>query len=135
MAKQYQWRAELNFNAGDPGNLSHGVTPSTESNWQTANIGGSESRSYTYWYRDSNTAWSGSYQDVLSSRVATSVTQSWSTSVDNRNNLTVTITTTINSVVRDDIQHPAGYSDSNTPGRDINIYNSVLPNKEKLCLH
>lgn len=118
----YNWRADLNFVSGDPGQLSHGVTPSAQTDWQTAEAGGTSSGTYTYWYRDSNTAWQGVYQDILSSRVALSVTQSWTTSVDNRNYLTVTVNTTVNSIVRDDIRHPTGYSDSNTPGRDIKLY-------------
>lgn len=120
---EYNWRADLNFAEGDPGLLSHGVTPSAQENWQTATAGGSMSPGqYTYWYRDSNTAWQGQYQDTLSSRVALRVTQTWTTSVDNRNNLTVVIATTVDSIDRDDVQAPAGYADSNTPGRSINLY-------------
>ena len=123
MAKIYNWRADLNFQSGDPGSLSHGVTPSAQENWQTAEAGGSMSPGqYTYWYRDSNTAWQGEFQDILSSRVALAVTQTWTTSIDSRNNLTVTINTTVNSIDRDDVRHPSGYYDSNTPGRDIKLY-------------
>ena len=119
----YQWRASLNFESGDPGQLSHGVTPSTQETWQTAAAGGSMTPGqYTYWYRDSNTMWSGAYQDTLSSRVALKVTQTWTTSVDNMNVLSVTVTTTVDSIDRDDIRAPSGYSDSNTPGRDIKLY-------------
>ena len=120
--KNYQWRADLRFAGGDPGQLSHGVTPDAQTSWQTAQSGVTESGTYTYWYRDSNTSWQGQFQDLLSSRVALSVTQSWTTSVDNRNNLTVSITTTVNSIVRDDIRAPSGYSDSNLPGRNITLY-------------
>lgn len=120
--KNYQWRADLRLESGDSDWLSHGVTPSTHEDWQTAQSGQLESGTYVYWYRDSNTAWQGHFQDLLSSRVALSVTQNWTTSVDNRNNLTVTITTTVNSIVRDDIQAPSGYSDSNLPGRNIDLY-------------
>lgn len=123
MTKIYDWRADLNFNSGEPGQLSHGVTPSAQENWQTDTAGGSMSPGqYTYWYRDSNTAWQGFYQDLLSSRVALKVTQVWTTSVDSRNNLTVTIQTVIDSIDRDDIRAPAGYSDTNTPGRNITLY-------------
>lgn len=123
MAKQYEWRADLRFEAGDPDWLTHGVTPATQTNWQTADVGTAVSPgAYTYWYRDSNTSWQGHYQDVLSSRVALVVTQTWNTSVDSRNNLTVTISTVVNSIDRDDIRAPAGYSDQNTPGRIITLY-------------
>ena len=119
----YDWRADLTFAAGDPGQLSHGVTPSAQTSWQTATAGGSMSPGqYTYWYRDSNTMWSGAFQDVLSSRVALKVTQTWTTSVDSMNNLTVVVDTTVDSIDRDDIQHPSGYYDSDTPGRDIKLY-------------
>ena len=119
----YNWRASLNFESGDPGLLTHGVTPSAQENWQDANTGTSMSPGqYTYWYRDSNTMWSGAFQDVLSSRVALKVTQTWTATTDSRNNLTVTVTTVVDSIDRDDIQAPSGYSDTNTPGRDINLY-------------
>lgn len=117
MAKQYQWRAATKF-ASDT-TLSYGVTPSDKSNWQTADIGtGETSQTWTWWYRDSNTSYSGQYVDALSSRVAISITESWSTSVDSRNNLTVSVRVTINSVVRDDLRG----SDQNLPGRVINFY-------------
>ncbi len=119
--KEYQWRATTDYRSTTT--MSHGVTPSTQESWQTANSGEVvPATTYAYWYRDSNTSWQGEFQDVLSSRVVVSVTQTWTTSVDNRNNLTVTITTTVDSIVRDDIRAPAGYSDSNTPGRNISLY-------------
>lgn len=122
MAKTYDWKANLVFESGDPGQLSHGVTPSAQTSWQTANMGTTSPGQYTYWYRDSNTMWAGEFQDILSSRVALAVTQSWTTSVDSRNYLTIVVSTTIDSIVRDDVQHPTGYSDTNTPGRDIKLY-------------
>lgn len=119
----YNWRADVNFVAGDPGLLSHGVTPSTQENWQTANTGSSMNPGqYTYWYRDSNTMWSGAFQDTLSSRVALKVTQTWTATVDSRNNLTIVIQTVVDSIDRDDIRAPSGYSDTNTPGRNITLY-------------
>lgn len=118
----YRWRTTFDYHAGDPGSLSYGYEPTTWGSWQTATAGESDSKTVTYFYRDSNTSWQGVYQDILSSRVAFSVTQSWTTSVDSSNNLTVSVTTVINSVVRDDIRHPSGYSDQNTPGRNINVY-------------
>lgn len=124
MAAEYNWRAELTIaSGGDLGGLSHGVTPAAQEDWQTATAGGQMSPGqYTYWYRDSNTMWMGQFQDVMSSRVAVRVTQTWTTSVDNQNNLTVTVSTTVDSIDRDDIRHPAGYYDSDTPGRKIDLY-------------
>lgn len=119
----YNWRADLNFISGEPGLLSHGVMPSAQEDWQDANTGTSMSPGqYTYWYRDSNTAWSGEFQDILSSRVALKVTQTWTASVDSRNNLTIVIQTVVDSIDRDDIRAPSGYSDTNTPGRNITLY-------------
>lgn len=118
----YQWKADTDYRSTTT--LSHGVTPDDKTSWQTATVGTPDSGTYTYWYRDSNTTYAGSYQDLLSSRCAISITDSWNTSVDSQNNLTVTVTTTLNSIVRDDIRHPTGTTDQNTPGRIITVYRS-----------
>lgn len=121
MAKYYQWRTTFDYkNEPDPINrLSHGVSPATQDVWQTANAGVGGSGTWTYWYRDSNTTYAGYYVDSLSSRAAYNVTQTWTSSIDSRNNLTISVTTTVNSIVRDDIRG----SDQNTPGRNITVYN------------
>lgn len=123
MAKNYKWRTAFTYqNALDPSNhLSYGVIPSTYDTWQTAVAGEAGSNDATYFYRDSNTAYLGEYVDSISSRVAFSVTQTWTTSVDAQNNLTVSVTTTVSSVVRDDIRG----ADTNTPGRNISVYKEV----------
>ena len=113
--KTYKWKAATTFQSDT--SLSYGVTPPDQSSWQTAQEG-SLSGSWTYWYRDANVAGPAGYTDANSSRVAVSLTESWTASIDNRNNLTITITTTINSVVRDDLRGV----NQNTPGRYINIY-------------
>lgn len=120
MAKNYQWRTSFAYqNELSPDNhLSYGAIPNTYDTWQTATVGVAGSNTTTYFYRDSNTSYAGQYVDSLSSRVAFYVTQNWNTSVDSRNNLTVSVSTVISSVVRDDIRG----SDSNTPGRNINVY-------------
>lgn len=115
MAKQYKWKADTTYQSTTT--LSHGVTPSSHTGWQSAEAG-NQSGSWTYWYRDANYGPGGVYSDANSSRVAVSLTESWNATIDNRNNLTVTITTTINSVVRDDLRG----SNPATPGRIINIY-------------
>lgn len=120
MALQYNWRANTTFKSDT--SMSHGVTPSIDTSWKSADIGTAKTGTYIFWYRDSNTAYQGSYQDALSSRVAIKVTQTWNTSVDEHNNLTVTVTTTVNSIDRDNIRHPSGIYDSNTPGRNIKLY-------------
>lgn len=120
MAKNFKWRTTFIYkNSLDPNyHLSYGATPNTYDTWQTAEIGSSGSNTTTYFYRDSNTMYAGEWVDTISSRVAYNVTQSWTTSVDSRNNLTVSVTTVVNSVVRDDIRG----NDQNTPGRNINVY-------------
>ncbi len=120
MAKQYKWRTSFNYqNPLDPTyHLSYGVTPATYDNWQTADIGTPGSNSSTYFYRDSNTMYSGGWYDNISSQVNFSVNQTWTTSVDSRNNLTVSVTTVVNSIDRVD----ARGGDRNTPGRNINVY-------------
>lgn len=118
--KQYQWRASTTFqNLPDPDYLlTHGVDPATQENWQTSDIGGSQSGSWRFWYRDSNTSYGGQWVDTISSRLNIQVSESWSTSVDSRNNLTITYTVTVGPIYRDDSRGGG----ANTPGRTINIY-------------
>ena len=120
MAKQYKWKTSFAYqNTLDPNNhLSYGAIPNTYDSWQTATTGEAGSNTTTYFYRDSNTTYLGEWVDSISSRVAFNVTQTWTTSVDSHNNLTVSVSTVINSVVRDDIRG----TDQNTPGRNINVY-------------
>ena len=120
MAKQYKWKTSFAYqNELSPSNhLSYGATPNTYDSWQTATAGEAGSNTTTYYYRDSNTTYLGEFVDSISSRVAFNVTQTWTTSVDATNNLTVSVHTVINSVVRDDIRG----TDQNTPGRNINVY-------------
>lgn len=117
---KYQWRATTDYRSSTT--LSHGVTPNDKESWQEDTVGTAGSGTWEYWFRDSNTTYAGSFQDLLSSRCVVSVTDSWTTSVDSQNNLTVTVTTTLNSIVRDDIRHPSGVTDQNTPGRNLNLY-------------
>lgn len=120
MAKEYKWRTAFNYqNELAPNNhLSYGAVPNTYDSWQTDTVGSAGSNTTVYFYRDSNTTYLGEFVDAISSRVAYNVTQTWTTSVDSRNNLTVSVHTVIDSVVRDDIRG----SDQNTPGRNINVY-------------
>lgn len=119
----YQWKASTTYNSDT--DLSYGVTPNNFDTWQTGTVGGTSTGTWTYWYRDSNTPhydpWGQMYfTDDDSSRVALSITDSWTTSVDSMNNLTVSVTTTLNSIVRDDIRgNPIG---AGTWGRDISVY-------------
>lgn len=114
-SKTYKWKADTTYQSDT--SLSYGVIPTDHTGWQTAEVG-SQSGSWTYWYRDANVSGPSGFTDANSSRTAISLTESWTASIDTRNNLTVTITTTINSVVRDDLRG----ANQNTPGRSINIY-------------
>ena len=115
MPKYYKWKADTTYQSDT--SLSYGVVPADHTGWQSEQAG-SQGGAWTYWYRDANVSSGGAYTDANSSRVAISLIESWSASIDNRNNLTITITTTINSVVRDDLRG----SNQDTPGRNINIY-------------
>lgn len=115
MAKTYLWRASTRYQSDT--SLSYGVTPNNHDTWQTATPG-SLSGTYTYWYRDANVAGPSGFTDANSSRLAVSLSENWLATIDSRNNLTIQINTTINSVVRDDLRG----SNQNLPGRNIAIY-------------
>lgn len=115
MAKIYKWKADTTYQSTTT--LSYGVIPTSQTGWQTAQAG-SQSGTWQYWYRDANVASGGVYSDANSSRVVVSLTESWTATIDSRNNLTISISTTINSVVRDDLRG----SNQDTPGRNIDIF-------------
>lgn len=117
MPKTYQWRAATDYRSTTT--LSWGVTPNDKSDWQTETPSGTAiSGTWTYWYRDANVMVGGGYNDANSSRVAVSITDSWTANIDNRNNLTIVLTTTLNSIVRDDLRG----SNVDSPGRQIRAY-------------
>lgn len=117
--KIYQWRAATDYRSTT--SLSWGVTPSDKSDWQTENPSDTAiGDTWTYWYRDANVMVGGVYSDANSSRVAVSVTDSWTATVDNRNYLTIRLTTTLNSIVRDDLRG----TNVASPGRQINVYSA-----------
>lgn len=115
MAKTYKWKADTTYQSTTT--LSYGVIPTSQTGWQTAQAG-SQSGTWQYWYRDANVASGGVYSDANSSRVVVSLTEAWTATIDSRNNLTISISTTINSVVRDDLRG----SNQDTPGRNIDIF-------------
>lgn len=115
MAKIYKWKADTTYQSDT--SLSYGVIPTDHTGWQPEQPG-SQSGTWQYWYRDANVASGGIYSDANSSRVVISLTESWTATIDSRNNLTISISTTINSVVRDDLRG----SNQDTPGRNISIY-------------
>lgn len=116
MAKKYNWRATTQYKSDT--SMSYGVIPNTSSTWQDGTAGVAGSGTWQYWYRDANVATGSQYLDANSSRVVVTVTQNWTTTIDQRNYLTVNVNTTIDSIVRDDLRG----SNVNTPGRTITIY-------------
>lgn len=114
--KTYKWKADTTYQSSTT--LSYGVVPTDHTGWQTENAGTQPSRTWTYWYRDANVSGPSGFTDANSSRTAISLTESWTASIDNRNNLTITLSTTLNSVIRDDLRGV----NQNTPGRNITIY-------------
>lgn len=111
--KQYKWKAATTYRSDT--SLSYGVTPADQSTWQAENPG-TRSGTWEYWFRDANVG--PPWIDANSSRLVVSVTENWTVSISNRNYVTVTINSVINSVRRDD----ARGSNTDTPGRSINIY-------------
>lgn len=118
MAKTYKWKTVTSFDSST--NLSYGVTPPDQSDWQSSQAD-SHSGTWQYWYRDANVMTGTGWSDANSSRVVISLTESWTATIDNRNNLTVVLNTTINSIIRDDLLG----SNTDTPGRNIDIYRSA----------
>ena len=115
MPKTYKWKADTTYKSDT--SLSYGVVPTSHTGWQEEQAG-SQSGSWTYWFRDANVAVGGVYSDANSTRCAVSLTESWTATISSRNYLTISITTTINSIVRDDVRG----TNQATPGRNINIY-------------
>ena len=114
MAKEYQWRTSTNFSS--EASLSHGVDPSTYQNWQRTSVL-SNNVECSYWFRDGNAA---PYIDANSSRIVFKIIDNWTVSFDYKNNMTVKLTTTLQSVVRDDVRGAV----PNTPGRHIVVSQS-----------
>ena len=113
----YKWRATTRFASNTP--LSYGVTPPNQSDWQTAQIGTGGSGTWEYWFRDANMPNPlGPFSDDNSSRVTIRLAQTWSTSIDDLNNITVSVTATIGPIVRDDVRGTV----LQTPGREMRIY-------------
>lgn len=113
MAKQYKWKADTTYQSDT--SLSYGVIPTSHTGWQSATAG-SQSGTWEYWFRDANVG--PPWTDANSSRVVVHTTESWTAEITSRNYLNITINSVINSVRRDDVQG----SNTDTPGRTINIY-------------
>lgn len=93
MAKNYQYRAQFVIvEGGYPGETT-GVTPADD-NWHTTDVT-TGSATHTYYYNDSTCA-----ANTNSSRTSVNITDSWTVSIDEHNNMSVTVHTVINSISR-----------------------------------
>lgn len=117
----YQWRATTIFKSEVPPNtsLSAGSIPATQESWQTGTIGETGGGTWDFYYHDANNMdSSGWYTDANATRVKMTVQQTWVTSVDEHNNLTIRVTTKLGPIVRDDKQGVC----NNLPARQIDWY-------------
>ena len=93
MAKNYQYRAQFVIvEGGYPGETT-GVSPADDS-WHTTDVT-TGSATHTYYYNDSTCA-----SNANSSRTSINITDSWTVSIDEHNNMTVSVHTVINSISR-----------------------------------
>ena len=107
MAKQYRWKTDANIISGGYDHEETGIINGS-TDWHTTDAA-SGSSSAQYYFRDSD---SGTNSN--SSRVIVDISETWTASIDSRNYLTITLQTTINSIVRDDIRGTPG-----TAGRSM----------------
>lgn len=102
MAKNYQWKTDaIIISGGYPGEET-GITPSGSTDWHTTDVL-SGNTAVGYFFRDS-----ASSTNSNSSRVVIDATESWTASISSTNVLTISITTTINSIYRDDVRGNPG---------------------------
>ena len=101
MAKNYQWKTDaIIISGGYTGEETGIISGSTD--WHTTDVL-TGSTSAQYYFRDSDSG-----QNSNSSRVVVDISESWTASISSKNYLSVTLTTTINSIVRDDIRGNPG---------------------------
>lgn len=109
MIKQYQWRRHFNLISGGYDGEEHGVDPPDQSWHTTDTLSGSNTSDY--YYRDS-----GYGRNSDSSKVIVTLRDEWTASIDNRNRLTVVVTSTITNIRRTD------FVGDNTTNPNRNIY-------------
>lgn len=106
MAKQYNWRLASEIISGGYAGEETGVIP-PDTGWRTTDVM-TGSSSAEYYFRDSDYS-----SNANSSRVVVGITESWSASINNRNYLTITLTTQITSIRRDDVRGNPGVGGRN----------------------
>lgn len=114
---EYEYRAQVEILQGGYPDEEKGVTPEDNS-WHTSSSPGG-SAIYTYYYTDSNTPdnWTGAQKNAQSSQILINAIDSWDVSIDNANNVIVTLQTVVNYIRRGNIRGNPNYS--GTWGRDI----------------
>lgn len=110
MAKQFQWRTNFRLISDGYPDEETGVIPN-DTSWHTTDAT-SGSATAEYYYRDS---YNGT--NANSSRVVVTIRDEWNASINSRNQLTLTITSTVTSIRRDDFR---GTNNTN-PNRNIYI--------------
>ena len=93
MAKNYQYRAQMIIVEGGYPGENPGVDPD-DTSWHTTSAT-TGSATHTYYYNDSTCA-----ANANSSRVKVNITDSWTVSIDDHNNMIVSVHTVVNSIVR-----------------------------------
>lgn len=101
MGKEYKWRLSSNIISGGYAGEETGVIP-PDTGWRTTDVM-TGSSSAEYYFRDSDYS-----LNQQSSRVVVGITESWTASIDSRNNLTITLSTQITSIRRDDVRGNPG---------------------------
>lgn len=116
--KNYQWTAAITVESGGyngelisieqngteifSGSVNTSQVPKTFNIPWTTTTSETGSSTYTYTYRDSDVS-----NNNISTKVALTVEDSWTVSIDNRNYMTVTVTTRLVSAVRTKIGSPS----------------------------
>lgn len=114
----YEWNSQVEiYQGGYPGEW-HGVEPES-TGWQPGQASGS--RTALYYYADSNAqnpdgSWGNNDN---SSQILIDVTDSWTATADEDNNIVITLTTVVNSIKRGKILGNPNLTITN--GRDIRI--------------
>lgn len=109
MAKQYKWKTDAEIISGGYYQEETGIINGSTDWHTTSTMSGSSSAQY--YFRDSDSG-----QNANSSRVVVSITETWTASISSKNYLTVTLNTTIDSIIRDDLRGTPG-----TAGRNFYI--------------
>lgn len=96
--EDYEYRAQMSIIQGGYQGEAKGVIPE-DTSWNSGTPGQAYGPlTYQYYYTDSNSA-----SNANSSRVTIKATDSWTGEFDDKNNLIITITTKITSIVRGNI--------------------------------